>query len=605
MNGVAPAPGTMRLYPTQPNSAAAGDKQLFLLSGDATTRPIQNLELASGVALPPAPTALNFNLRIFHFNDLHGHLMRFSPAGESSVLPRIAGKIRSARRESQGNPTEAVLVFSAGDDCTGSIFDEILMDSRSENPVHPGYQLYSKLGLDAAGLGNHDLDRGAKFLADSIHHNAQFPVLAANLAQCPQLTGLCHPAALLVVNGLRIGLIGLVTRAETNLAEHQIVHPVTVAQNLVPALRPICDVLIIMSHIGYSLDSPVPMADAGDVELAQSLSSSSVDLIIGGHSHTALNENGLLSENVVNGIPIVQTGARGEHLGAVELQVTQEGAKVTDVQLIPTQSLPEDATFVAEMQPFITRARELWNQPVGQVDDLPDLNTQIILSDFAKREMALANFVTDALVEQMTHRGFAVDFAMIDASALQCGLPYSDNLTFGDCFEVMPYADTIRLYHITGRQLQALLADNALRLDNPGHPDAERGFLQFSQAVRYTIIPGDNAKNARVSDVMINKTPIAELEHEEFIVATSSFIRRLAEPWVTECQHNEVCELLEINQYPYTDTDFLLRSEIVAYIKKLGGVTRKTGAHRDGRLIIKPTKRNNHKEHQASQSSIS
>jgi 5'-nucleotidase / UDP-sugar diphosphatase len=625
MTGVAPAPGTMRFYAAKPNPNAAAASQLFLFSGDATAAPIQTIELAPGVVLPapPHPDSHDFNLRIFHFNDLHGHLMRFTPGGEESVLPRIAGKIHAARQKCRDQSNAAVLAFSAGDDCTGSIFDEILTDKSQDHPVHPGYQLYSKMGVDLAGLGNHDLDRGLPFLADAIRHNAHFPVLAANLTSCPEISDVCHPAALLVVKGIRIGLIGLVTRAETHIDPDicKIVNPIPVAQNLVPALRPLCDVLIIISHLGYSLQSPVPMADAGDIEVARNLPFSSVDLIIGGHSHTALNANGLAAENVVNGIPIVQTGARGEFLGEVVLEICcavppeehlvnhradsarilqrpsalsrevtpPDGNVQTTISsaiLHPTAELPRDGEFEAEMQPFITYARRLWNQPVGQVDDLPDLNTKIILTDFAKREMALANFVTDALVVRMTQRGFPVDFAMIDASALQCGLPYSDNLTFGDCFEVMPFADTVRLYQITGRQLQALLTDNAQRLDSPGKPDLERGFLQFSREVQYSLVPGTNPQTASALDISFNETPVEQLSSATFTVATSSFIRRLSEPWIAQWQTNQTDQLMEINQYPFTDTDFLLRNEMVQYIKEHGGVTRQNGAHCDGRLRI-------------------
>jgi 2',3'-cyclic-nucleotide 2'-phosphodiesterase (5'-nucleotidase family) len=589
MNGVALAPGKMRLSPAQPNRNAAVDS-LFLLQGYATAGPIQTIEFGPGVAIPQPPASLNsdpFRLRIFHFNDLHGHLMRFYEDGEESILPRIAGKIGGSRQACQDTPNKAILVFSTGDDCTGSIFDEILTDPQNDHPVHPSYQLYSKMGVDAAGLGNHDLDRGPHFLAQSIKHNARFPVLAANLCKCQALADICHPAALLVVRSLRIGLIGLVTRAETDLDPQvcQIVHPIPVAQNLVPALRPYCDVLIILSHLGYHMDSPVPMADAGEVELAQSLPPGSVDLIIGGHSHTALNENGLSDENIINGIPIVQAGVRGEFLGQVDFQIDQEGVKVSAACLIPTASLPDQAAFETEMQPFISRAREIWFQPIGEVEDLPELSTPIVLADFAKQEMALANFITDALVARMNRRGLAVDFSMIDASALQCGLPYGENLTYGDCFEVMPFADTLRLYKLTGRQLQELLADNALRADFPGEPDIERGFLQFSREVKYTL-----DLNTRVAlEITVHGKPLAALTDGTFTVATTSFIRQLAETWEAEIKANRDIRsipLFDIRQVPFRDTDFLLRSEIVAYIQERDGVTRQNGARCDGRLKI-------------------
>jgi 2',3'-cyclic-nucleotide 2'-phosphodiesterase (5'-nucleotidase family) len=588
MDGFSLAPATMRLSPAQPNPHAAADG-LFLLQGDATAGPIQAIDFGPGVVQPPAPQFLDFQLRIFHFNDLHGHLMRFGAGVEESILPRLARKINKARQACQTDANRAVLAFSAGDDCSGSIFDEILTDIRQDYPVHPGYQLFSKMGLDAAGLGNHDLDRSPQFLAKSIQHNARFPVLAANLSKCSLLTGVCHPAALLVVRGLRIGLIGLVTRAETHLNPEicQIVHPVPVAQNLIPAFRPHCDVLILLTHLGYRMDCPVPMADAGDVELALSLPPGSIDLIIGGHSHTALNKNGLADENVVNGIPIVQSGAYGEFLGQVDLQVDQHGVTVSAAGLLSTATMPSDADCETALQPFIQRVRELWSQPIGQVEDIPDLNTHILLADFAKREMPLANFVTDALVERLTKRGMDVDFAMIDASALHCGLPYSASLTYGDCFNVMPYADTLRLYQVTSRQILDLLADNALRIDRPTDPNIERGFLQFSREVTYTVDLGPQRRAARATKIAIHETPLDELESKTFTVATTCFTRTLATSWETAWNQVDENPLFNIHQLPYTDTDILLRSEIVAYIREHSEVSRQTGARCDGRLKVK------------------
>jgi 5'-nucleotidase/5'-nucleotidase/UDP-sugar diphosphatase len=444
------------------------------------------------------------------------------------------------------------------------------------------------MGVDIAGLGNHDLDRGLSFQADAIQNSAQFPVLAANLKGCEALRNVCHPAAILVVKGIRIGLIGLVTRAETHLdpLECQIVDPIPVTKNLVAALRPLCDVVILISHLGYSMESPVPMADAGDVEVASSLPYGCVDLIVGGHSHTVLNPNGLVAKNIVNGIPIVQAGASGKYLGQVAIEVRPDSAKVTSASLIPTDSLPISPIFEKEMQAFVERARELWKQPMGRVDDIPDLNTQIILNDFAKREMVLANFVTDALVNRLTQRGFQIDCAMIDASALQCGLPVSDHLKYGDCFEIMPYADTLRLYQITGSQFQELLADNAVRVDHLNEPDLERGFLQFSREVRYSIALKKERSAAQALEITLHGSPLATQLEKIFTIVSTSFIRNSAITWETKWHSSSAYPLLDINTFPFKETDFLLRQELVAYIRENGGVTRSCGAQQDGRLTI-------------------
>ena len=61
--------------------------QLFLFSDDVTGAPIHKVELAPGIALPPVGLDLQeFLFRIFHFNDLHGHLMRFTQDSEEADL---------------------------------------------------------------------------------------------------------------------------------------------------------------------------------------------------------------------------------------------------------------------------------------------------------------------------------------------------------------------------------------------------------------------------------------------------------------------------------------------------------------------------------------
>ena len=85
-------------------------------------------------------------------------------------------------------------------------------------------------------------------------------------------------------------MIGLTTPAEikhVSPGEFTVTDPVVAAGNLLPALRPLCDVLIVLSHLGYNLASAsAATAGAGDVELAGVLPHGAVDLIIGGHTHS-------------------------------------------------------------------------------------------------------------------------------------------------------------------------------------------------------------------------------------------------------------------------------------------------------------------------------
>ena len=584
-----PDPGTLLALRGKPYSSGMAGSQCYLLSGDAAAGPIKSIIPEEGVELPqrsPALSGGDFFLCIYHFNDLHGHLARFTPMGEEPVFSRMVGRIKSTRRKYADSPNKAVLTFGAGDDSIGSIFDELLDSELQEDPVHASYQLYSKVGIDAVALGNHDFDMGSQLLAEVIRRDAKFPILAANIVGCEVLKGLCYPAAIFEVKGLRVGVIGVVTPAEFNChdAPCRVVDPIPVVNNLVPALRPHCDVLIVLSHLGYNLQAGSALTkDAGDVELAESLPPGSVDLIIGGHTHNVLNSQGLSHNNIVNGIPIVQAGALGRYLGQVDITIQNQVPSVSNVRLLPTDSLPVDKEFEEQgMQPMIGRVRRLFSREIGRVADDPNLSTDMVRNTFASRELALANYITDAMVERLRAGGHKVDFAMIDSSNIRRGLPPGEALALGDWFNLMPFTDTVRYYQLTGQQVKTLLEDNAFRIDYPGEPHTERGFLQFSRQLRYMIVRGETRGKAQMCEAQVEGVSLDDQLDRTFVVAGTSFLRGLADQW--QKKYKQQYALVDLEALTSFESDIFLRKELVTYIQEHGGVTQEGGAHLDGRL---------------------
>jgi 2',3'-cyclic-nucleotide 2'-phosphodiesterase (5'-nucleotidase family) len=364
-------------------------------------------------------------------------------------------------------------------------------------------------------------------------------------------------------------------------------NPLEVAHSLVPALRPLCDVLIVLSHLGHSLaGGTATVLDAGDVELAESLPPGSIDLIVGGHTHHALNENGLRVANIVNGVPIVQAGAQGRFLGEVDISVGRR-VTVTNARLTLVADLPVDEEFERlAVQPLLEQVRPLFSRSLGRVADHPDLGTDAVRNTFAASESALANFITDAIVARCHAEGHVVSLAAIDASCMYQGLPVGGELTFGDWFDLMPYADTVRLCQTTGRELQILLDDNARRADRPGEPHTERGFLQFSQQLRYTIELGESRSQARATEAVLDGVPLGEQMDSCLLIAFTSFCREAALPWERYASQTLGMPCTDLLEDEYTETDLLIRDEMIAYILEHGGVTVDGGARRDGRLTI-------------------
>jgi 2',3'-cyclic-nucleotide 2'-phosphodiesterase (5'-nucleotidase family) len=586
------SPGNLRLIKGVPNPRGVAEAQLFLFLGDPTVAPIEQVLPDPDITLPGPPPQRQqpFRLKILHFNDLHGHVSRFTPYGDQPVFSRMVWRIRQVREERARDPNAAVLVLSAGDDLVGAVFDELLGSGPDSCIVHTGYRLYSAAGIDAGVLGNHDLDLGARLLAHTIRREAHFPLLAANLTGSHWLSCCYYPAALLVVKGIRVGLIGLLTPAEIKAQvddELHVTDPVQAMAHLLPALRPLCDVVVVLSHLGYSLETnPATVRGAGDVELARSLPAGGVHLIIGGHTHHVLNEQGLSANNIIKDIPIVQAGTLGQYLGEVDITIRRQ-AVVTNVRLTPTPYLPVDQRFEQEqVQPLVTLARSVFNRSLGQVADHADLSTDAVRNSFGSGESALANFVTDAMVHRCRANNYEVDLAFLDASDLRRGLAVGGELTFGDWFNVMPFADSIRLYRLTGYQLKALLADNARRADWPDEPRTERGFLHFSQELRYTIELEQDRRQVRASLITVDGMPLDEQLDRYFLIAASSFVRQAAIAWERCTNQHDSPPLFNLHTWSHLDTPLFLRNELITYIRENGGVTEQGGARRDGRLQI-------------------
>jgi 5'-nucleotidase / UDP-sugar diphosphatase len=586
-----PQPDVLYLIRGEANPNGADDTELFLLSGDATAAPIARIVPADGVELPERRSMLAsqpFRLKILHFNDLHNNVCEVTPEGHLPVFSRIVQRLRSVRERYRGNPNVAVLAMSAGDDLVGSIFDALMGDDPASYVAHASYRVASEAGIDIGLLGNHDLDLGLALLEQAIRKDTRFPLLAANLVGGTALAGLIYPAALFVTKGVRVGVVGLTTpagrhmQAETDL---RIAHPLRTALNILPALRPLCDIVIVLSHLGYSLAASEIVRDAGDFELAMGLPPDTAHLIVGGHTHHALNAQDLAVDNIVNGIPIVQAGNQGQFVGEVVVTLQPE-ASVTDARLVRTADLPDDPDFDRrQIAPLLELVRPIYKRRLGEVANDFDLSTESVRNCFASGESALANFITDALAAQCRARGLEVDVVVADTSTVSTGLPIGE-LTYGDLFHMMPYADTLHLRRMTGRQLTALIEDNALRVDRPIDPHTDRGFLHFSAAVRYVVELAAHRREGRATAITFAGRPIGELLEREFVVASGSFLRGMAAAWERSAGRILSVELFQIHRIPFVDSHLFVRDLVEYYIAEHGGVTPASGARRDGRVQI-------------------
>lgn len=173
---------------------------------------------------------------------------------------------------------------------------------------------------DAATIGNHDFDLGAKNLALQLQ-KANFPVVNANyeLKNHPLSD---HISAYTIVQkgGLRIGIFGLgIDLTPLVDPEHfgNLIYkdPIEIANKAAAHLRKEkhCHIVICLSHLGYQYDSN----QISDIELAKS--SSEIDLIIGGHTHTFLSEPTVIQNQQSKNVYVAQAGWAGLELGKIDI----------------------------------------------------------------------------------------------------------------------------------------------------------------------------------------------------------------------------------------------------------------------------------------------
>ena len=252
-------------------------------------------------------------LTILHTNDVHSRLEPFPAdggkfAGQGGVAAR-ASLIQKIRAEQ-----ENVLLFDSGDIFQGTPYFNLYKGE-------PEMKAMTLLGYDAATMGNHDFDAGVDGFAAQLPH-ASFPVLCANYDfSQTALDGKTQPYKVFNTAGLKIGVFGLGIKLwglvpQELFGKTQYIEPIQTARSVSERLkkREGCDFVVCLSHLGYEYDGPKP----SDKILAKE--TEHIDLILGGHTHTFLDEPTVLRNKVGRDVLINQAGWAGLRLGRLDYE---------------------------------------------------------------------------------------------------------------------------------------------------------------------------------------------------------------------------------------------------------------------------------------------
>ncbi|WGQ10139.1 metallophosphatase [Pedobacter gandavensis] len=250
-------------------------------------------------------------LTILHTNDVHSRIEPFPMDG--SKYEGLGGTARrSALIKSIRAKENNVLLFDAGD-----IFQGTPYFNKYGGELE--IKLMSEMNYDAATMGNHDFDNGLAGFYKQLPH-ANFPILCSNYDFSNTLLNKSTlPYQVFKKQGIKIGVFGIGIKlaglvGDINYGDTVFLDPVKTANQTASLLKNDlkCDLVICLSHLGYKYDSDRD----SDQKLAKN--TRNIDLIIGGHTHTFMDQ----PEDVLNLdgkiTTINQVGFAGINLGRLD-----------------------------------------------------------------------------------------------------------------------------------------------------------------------------------------------------------------------------------------------------------------------------------------------
>lgn len=258
------------------------------------------------VAVLVALSAEAQNLTVLHLNDTHSHIDP-QRSGEYKGLGGVVEQAAYIDSVRKADGKRNVLLLHGGDFSQGtSYFTEMGGDIEID--------VLNAAGYDVVTLGNHEFDNGSVELARRLKNLDAHAVCANYDFAGSPLEGLVKPYVIVRKAGLKIGIIGLLTDISkvvdrSLLGDLTYQEPSSVVNRYAEYLKKEkgCDLVFCLSHLGYTLD----------VEVAAQIRN--VDVIVGGHSHTLLEDMEVVKDLDGKDVVIVQDWCWGMSIGNLKM----------------------------------------------------------------------------------------------------------------------------------------------------------------------------------------------------------------------------------------------------------------------------------------------
>ena len=435
----------------------------------------------AGLVSANESSAADFTLSLMHTNDSHAN------------MDSAAKKVTAVKEVREANP-DALLV-DAGDVFSGTLyFNKFLGQADLE--------FMNLMGYDIMTFGNHEFDLGSsaeghKALADFVK-GAQFPFVSSNIdfSEDASLQGLfsdvisSEPAngkiyngIIKEVNGEKVGFFGLTTAETASISSPGNVtfeDYIEEAEKAVKAFEGMgINKIVAVTHIGYD-DNPNV-----DNDLALAAQVDGIDVIVGGHSHTQLNEPVVVAADETGAAKaptvIVQAGQYNNYLGTLDVQFDEAGTVIGQAgELVKISDKAEDPDAAVLLEKYSSQIEELKNTEIGAETvtalENPRTSGDSTGPSVRKNETALGNLITDGMLAKAKQYNSNVIMALQNGGGIRAGID-AGPITVGEVITVLPFGNTLATMELTGAELK-----DAFEISVGQYPAENGGFLHVSGA---------------------------------------------------------------------------------------------------------------------------
>jgi len=448
-------------------------------------------------------------------------------------------------------------------------------------------EIMNHVGIDVAGLGNHEFDYGMDQVKKIVNEVAEFPYVCCNLIDLKTGKPLFDAYKILEAKGKKIAFVGVDT-PETFVkstptyfqdAEGNYIYSfcegkegatlyAAVQKAVDDAKAEGADYVIVVGHLGVEAES----APYRSTDVIANVSG--IDAFIDGHSHTEFSET--VKDKDGKDVYLQQTGCYLANIG--KLTIAADGT--ISGENVPVEGIEADA----ETAEFIAGITEKFQAMTEEVVAKTEVNLTTKNADGSRavrsKETNLGDLCADAYLNVMD-----ADVAFVNGGGIRADLPVGD-ITYGQIVAVHPFGNMACLVEVTGQQIL-----DALELGYSQLPGELGGFLQVA-GLTCTVdatIPSPVVRNdknefvavegeRRVSDVKVGGEP---LDPEKiYKLASHNYMLKNGGDGYTMFGKN--------NKSILRDEVLIDNQVLINYIvDKLNGVVGEAYAEPQGRITIK------------------